>query len=259
MQLKQLIELRGDPFPAPLPLPADELIALLKIHGDVFETIDGKVRFVGEYSPPRISRVKRTIEEIIKPIAVRHSVWPVYHDSDYETAPYCTLYFPEIQIPELKCSIRCPQCRFTRLAVGTKLWPGQVRSSKPVLTVNGEFTIVQSKMVEKFNSELVGQRFRKFDKGGVYYHLLANHHLKELIIRPDESFGSCGTCKKCDHPLYDMFFGPLRYARSAESSDDIVFCEFVESCVFSPKAYRFLTGVGAECSRHNIILFEQEG
>jgi hypothetical protein len=257
METHEMIQLRGAPFPKPLPQPASELIALFKAEGVHFQDEGGVLRFRGAYDPARLPKVNELLSANGLSIDVRRSIWTVYDDQDFRMAPlWLLLGIPEIWISEIDFALTCTVCGRKRIQVNPNVRVQSVATRKPIVNVNGQFTIVRSDVASQIDKDLSGAKLLPFDKQGRYYYLLSTRHLLHLIIRADQTIGFSGQCDKCGLPIFEMFFGPLRYSSEEWKMEDVMHCNFLSCNAYTPKAYDLLRKFEKKVVKDGIILLE---
>lgn len=257
MELHEMIQLRGNPFPKPLPKPASEMIALLKPLGVTFEDEGGVLRFRGQYDPSRLTKIKQLLSQQKLDADVWRSIWAVYDVQDFTIAPlWLLLGIPEIWVSGVDFAETCDVCGRKKFHVDPSVRVQSVDTRKPIVTVNGQFTIVRNDVANRVEKELSGANLPPFDEEGKYRYFLSERSLRHLIVKPDQAIGLDGTCKKCKSPIFEMFFGPLRYASTEWKGEDVIHCDFLSCNAYTPKAYELLRKVEKKVAKDGIILLE---
>ena len=256
MQLRETIELSGIPFPKPLPIQAEILIEFFSQNGFKFEKLDRVLLLNEIYSPNNLSKVKKLIESKGLDLKIDHSIWTEYEDSDFKENPLWILYFPEIWIDGIDFKRVCKICKKRKIIIDFNVRIPIVKSKKPIVTVNGQFTIVKKELKKRIAEELSGARFEPFDETEEYFHLLSRSDLGELINTPDDFFGYNGICPECKLPVFKMFYGSLTYSKSNWNGEDIVSGTFHSGVFFTKKAYKLLKSVEKETIRDSVVILK---
>ncbi|MFN6105081.1 MAG: hypothetical protein ACK5EA_11630 [Planctomycetaceae bacterium] len=258
MTVFEMIQLEGRPFPKPLPVPVDHLLTVLAKYGFRFET-PGNSRVITlreEYRPDRFAKIKHIVDQEMWDISVKRKIWPEYSQADYEMAPLCMVIFPDIFIDEIDFIMICPDCGRKRVKVDMSYRVEQVMSTRPLLSVNGQFKIVSRQVKTAIESTLIGSCFNPFDLEKRYYHLHSLCNVGNLVIHPEEVIGYLGLCTTCGNPKLESLFGPWRYLKSNWSGEDVVNESFLGTCLFSSKAFFFLKELDHTIARDGIALLE---
>lgn len=257
MELHEMIQLRGNPFPKPLPMPASEIIAIFNKQGVTFQDEGGVLRFRGKYVPSTLTRIKQILSEHKLSAEVAHSVWTVYDEYDFTIAPlWLLLGIPEIWVSGIDFAVTCETCGRKRFQVNPEVRVQSVETRKPLLTVNGQFTIVRSDVARRIQKELKGATLIPFDRDGRYQYLLSERRLRRPIVSSDQAIGLKGFCNRCSSPIFEMFFGPLRYASNEWDGPDIVYCDFLSCNAYTPNAYDLLRKIEKNVAKDGIILLQ---
>jgi hypothetical protein len=253
MYLREVIKLEGKPFPEPLPIQPEILTEYFYKNGFEFEILDGVLIFNEIYSPGRLSNLKKLLQAKDLDLEVRHSIWTEYEDEDFEQNPLWILYFPDIFIDEINFDRRCKVCNKRKVVIDLEKRVTRVKSKKPIVAVNGQFTIVRKDLKDKIDKELSGAYFEPFDENEEYFHLLSKNSLGELVNTPDDFIGYNGICPECKLPVFKMFFGTPAYSKSKWNGDDIVSGDFRRELFFTKKAYKLLKSVEKETIRDSVV------
>ncbi|MFC2155798.1 hypothetical protein ACFLRB_04845 [Acidobacteriota bacterium] len=256
MQLREMIRLMGKPFPKPLPIQPEILAEYFSENGFNSEILDGVLLFNEIYSPGRLSEFKKLLQAKDLDLEVRHSIWTEYEDEDFEKNPLWILLFPDFFIDGLDFKNTCKVCNKSTVVVDLDKRVTRVKSKKPIVSVNGQFTIVKKDLKDKMVKELSGLYFEPFDENEEYFHLLSKSSLGELVNTPDDFIGYNGICPKCKLPVFKMFFGSLAFAQSNWNGDDIVSGDFNRGVFFSEKAYQLIKSVEKEVSRDSVVILK---
>lgn len=257
MEIRESICIEGAPFPRPLPVPLDVILRTFSQHGFRFEDMGSNrtTMFSALYDPGRLSQIEKIVEAERWEVKVTQSVWPVFDDQDYEQAPLWVIYFPDLWIDEIDFSSACGECGRKRITVDTRVRVSEVRSKKPLLSVNGQFKIVAARVASAIGGTLSGACFHPFDDQGRYFYLNSERDLGHLIVK-EEVIGYTGPCSQCGRPKFTMFFGPLRFAKSLWQGDDIVHESFHDGYLFTPDAFGLLRTFDRTLKRNGIALLE---
>ena len=137
MELRETISIDGKPFPKPLPRPAGELVELFRRHGYQFRDSKGTLILNEVYSPERWAVVQELAERESLDVAMKHSIWPVYGDEDYEKSPLWVLRFPDIWIDSIKFSTKCLECGRKTVKVDTSRRVPKVKSTASPVDTTG--------------------------------------------------------------------------------------------------------------------------
>jgi hypothetical protein len=256
MMLREMIGIEGKPFPQPLPQPAAELISFFRQHGHHFEDSKGTLILNEIYAPERWSLIQRLVESEALDVTMRHSIWPLFGDDDYEHAPLWVLRFPDIWIDSVRSVLKCEGCgrKITRLNPDHRV-PG-VKWTKPILSVNGHYAVVSAALRDAMCKALLGAVFSAFDEREEYYLLQSRTSLGPLVCKEIDFVNFRGYCSRCGSPLSDMFFGPLRYAQRRWNGDDVVGGAFHRGQLFTRKAYDLLREFEPALTRDGVALLE---
>lgn len=258
MDIRESIRIEGMPFPKPLPVPLELLRRIFSEHGLYFEDMGNKrsVKFTGSYEPTRLSKVQEIVDDQHWDVKVSRTIWPEYDDSDYQRAPLWEVLFPDLWIDEIDFSSTCGECGRKRIVVDTSVRVSEVKSKKPLHSVNGQFKIVSAEVKAAIEESLVGACFLPFDQQERYFYLQAMCNLGPLILHDNEVVAHSGECSKCNLPKFTTLFGPLRYGKSRWSGEDIVHESFHNSCLFTPLAFDLLRTFDQDLSRVGIALLD---
>jgi hypothetical protein len=257
MQLRETITLSGQTLSKPLPRPAEELVELFAKNGFKFENLGDETLLLNEiYSLDRFPKFKELIAKYGLKLKIYHSIWTVYENKDYKQNPLWTLLFPEIFIDGVDFEKKCSLCSKNTVVIDSNKRVHQVKSKKPVVTVNGQFTIVKKELKIKMESELSGTYFEPFDECGEYFHLLAKSSLGDLINTPEDFIEYGGICKECNLPVFKMFFSALKYSKKNWNGDDIVSGAYYEGVFFTETAYKLLKSVEKEVSKYGVVVLK---
>lgn len=256
MQLRETIELSGKPFPKPLPIQPDIMVQFFAENGFTFKHLDRTLLLNEIYSIDRLCQLKKLLEAKGLDLEVDHSIWTEYEEEDFEQNPLWILYFPDIFIDEIDFNRRCKVCNKRRVVIDPEKRVTSVNSKKPILAVNGQFTIVRKDLKDKIDKELSGAYFEPFDENEEYFHLLPKNSLGELINTPDDFIGYNGICPECKLPVFKMFFGTPAYSKSKWNGDDIVSGDFRRELFFTKKAYKLLKSVEKETIRDSVVILK---
>jgi hypothetical protein len=256
MKLRETITLSNKVFPKPLPLPAGDIINFFDSNGLKFKDHGRTLLLNEEFSSMRLSIVQKFIKDQGWDLKIDHSIWTVYEDKDYEQNPLWTLLFPEIRIDGVDFERKCKICSKSTVVVDSNKRVPKVKSKKPIVIVNGQFTIVKKELKIKMESELSGTYFEPFDECGEYFHLLAKSHLCDLVNTPDDFIEYGGICKECNLPVFKMFFSALKYSKANWNGDDVVSGAFHSGVFFTEKAFTLLKSVEKETIRYGVVILK---
>lgn len=256
MYLRETIELSGIPFPKPLPIQAEILNEFFSQNGFKFEKLERVLLLNEIYSPHNLSKIKNLIELKGLDLKIDHSIWTEYEDNDFKENPLWILYFPDIWIEGMDFKRVCKICQKRKIIIDLKKRIPKVKSRKPILSVNGQFTIVKKELKKKIEEELSGALFEPFDEREEYFHLFSRSNLGELINAPDDFLEYNGICPECKLPRFKMFFGSLAYAKSDWNGDDIVSGAFHEGVFFTEKAYNLLKSAEKDVARDSVVILK---
>jgi hypothetical protein len=256
MQLRETIELSGKPFPKPLPIQADIMVQFFAKTGFIFKHLDRTLLLNEIYSPDRLSQLKKLLEAKGLYLEIDHSIWTEYEDEDFEQHPLWILLFPDIFIDEIDFEKTCKTCNKKNVCIDTNKKVPFVNSKKPIVSVNGDFTIVRKDLKKKMEIELKGANFEPFDEKGEYFYLLSKGNLGELVNSSDDFIGYNGICPECNQPIFKMFFGAFKYSKSNWNGDDIVSGSFHSVRFYTKKAYQLLKSVEKELSRYGVVILK---
>lgn len=256
MQVRETIELSGKPFPKPLPIQADIMVEFFAKNGFIFKHLDRTLLQNEIYSRDRISQLKKLLEAKGFDLEVDHSIWTEYEDEDFEQHPLWILLFPDIFIDEIDFEKTCKVCNKITICIDTNKKVPFIKSIKPIVAVNGQFTIVRKDLKKKMEIELIGSNFEPFDEKGEYFYLLSKRNLGELVNSSGDFIGYNGICSDCNLPIFKMFFGAQAYAKSNWNGDDIVSGAFHSSLFYTKKAYQLLKSVEKKVSRYGVAILK---
>jgi len=258
VEIRQAIRIAGNPFPKPLPLPLEVIQNKLAQHGFLFADMgNNRVTTLEElYVPHRLSEIEKIVEAEQWDVKVTRSVWPVFDDRDFQLAPLWSVYFTDLWIDEIDFSSVCDECGRKRIHLNTCTQVSEVKSRKPLLSVNGQIVIVAAKVKAAIDESLLGACFHPFDEQERYFYLGAEGDVGPLVIRENEVIDYQGNCSRCLLPKFKTYFGPLRYAKTFWSGEDIVRESFHDGYLFTPKAYNLLRKFDQTLSRGGIALLE---
>lgn len=256
MKFKESIKLQARSMLDSFSLSSDQL-EMLQASGFSFKQVGSAVLMEATYSPSNIEAITSFVKSHDVDAEIRHSVWPEFDVEDYTNSPLWILRFPELWIDGIDFRTTCHNCGATCVVVDPATKVASVNSKgKPLLTVNGQFTIVREDISLLIQAKLAGAKFAPFDVAGKYLYLLSSTRLSPLLVHPDEVIGFEGICTGCKSPRCDMYFGPLRYSSASWSGDDIVFAEFHDANVYSPGAAEVLMKLERGAVRDGIVLLE---
>jgi len=258
MEIRETIRIEGTPFPKPLPVPVDLLRRTLSEHGFLFED-RGSTRTIvlsGLYVPERLGQIQQIVESMKWSVRVTRSLWPAFDNKDYERSPLWVINFTDIWVDEVDFALTCNECGRKRVEVDTSIRVSEVKSNKPLHSVNGQVKIVSADVRLAIAGSLVGARFYPFDYQERYFYLCADRDLGPLIIRGEEVIGYAGDCPRCKVPRFNTYFGPLRFARACWHGDDIVHESLHNGCLFTPKAFDLLRTFDRSLSRGGVVFLE---
>ena len=156
----------------------------------------------------------------------------------------------------INCEYICSACKKKSIKLNYNVRVSRIKASKPIVTINGQFSIVNKKLKEIIEENLNGGWFYPFDEENKYYYLSSNTHLGNILLKKEETINLGEKCTECGIPKFDMFFGPLRYSAKNWNDEDIVRGEFYDNVLFSKKAYNLLKEFEKEIQRNDIVLLE---
>ena len=258
VRIMETIRIEGAPFPAPLPLPIEELLNVMASHGYQFED-DGNGRsahLTGDFDQFRFNDLKDAVEKNGWSVAVKRNVWPEYADSDYDSAPLWEIAFPDVRIKGSQRTSRCSECGFACRDHLADEATESVPSDKPLLSVNGRCEIVSAHAASILAARLTGVLFEPFDRRGDYLRLSARSSLGQLVADERETIGLSGKCHTCGRPLFQIIGGPMHFARSRWNGDDVVREEFFQGIVVTPRAFDLFREIDKRVSRLGIVLLD---
>jgi hypothetical protein len=258
MKAFERIELEGRPFPQPLPMPSKLLLEKLASYGYRFNDL-GNNRVISldeNYEPSCLGAIQRIVDHEGWDVTVSQTVWTEFSDHDFELAPLWQTYFPDCWIDDIDFSVVCPGCKRELIDIDTNRRVEHVKSSRPLLSVNGQFMIVSAEVKAQMESSLVGSSFYPFDHQDRYFYLRSRSVLSPLLVRDDEALDAKGTCADCQRPMFRIFFGPLRFPKTCWSGEDVVVESFHNSCLFTPKAFRLLKTFNRRLIRAGLAFLE---
>ena len=258
MRIREKIRIEGMPFPAPLPLPVADLLAVMMTHGHQFEAGGNSrsIQLIDDFEQLRFENVKNIVNENGWCVAVKRNVWPEYFDSDYTAAPLWEIAFPDIRITGGDHPSRCAECGFSyrdRLADEA---PESVPSDKPLLSVNGRCEIISTRVTGVLAADLIGLVLEPFDGRGDYFRLSARSSLGQLIADERETIGLSGTCSTCGRPVFETLCGPMHFDRLRWNGDDVVREEFFQGVVVTPKAFELFHDIDNEVTRLGVVVLD---
>jgi len=248
---------KGSPFPEPLPMSTHSLIENLREDGFNFDELSPtSIKLDGIYSPGLFDEIQQIIDSKGLAVKVTRQFWNVWSDEDYNQAPLWNTHFPDLWIDEIDFASTCDECGRKRIEVDTSIRVPEVKSKKPLHSVNGQFKIVSAEVKSAIANSLVGACFYPFDQQERYFYLGARCNLGPLVIHDDEVIGYTGDCPRCKLPKFTTFFGPLRYAGSRWSGEDVVQESFHDGFLFTPRAFELLRTFDRGLSRDGIALLD---
>ena len=256
MHLREVIKLEGKPFPNPLPIQPEILVEYFSKNGFTFEILDQVLLFNEIYAPGRLSKLNKLLEAKNLDLKVRHSIWTEYDEEDFERHPLWILYFPDIFIDGIDFDKSCKICDKRTVEIDLDKRVKSVKSKKPIVSVNGQFTIVRKDLKDRMDKELSGTHFEPFDENKEYFHLLSKSNLGELVNTSEDFIDYNGICSECKLPLFKMFFGSLTYAKSKWNGDDIASGDFHSGVFFTKKAYKLLKSVEEDIIKEGIVILK---
>ncbi len=258
MKLKETIKLRENPFPSPFSVKAEMLVEYFAHYGFKFEILDeGTIMLHDFYIPERFVKVKKLIDEKGLDLKIYHSIYPKYEEKDYKENPLWVILFSDIFINGIDFNITCKVCNKKRVLIDLSQKVPIVKSKKPIVSVNGQFTIVKNELKVKMETELSGAHFEFFDEQGEYFYLMARSKLGNLINTPDDFLEYGGTCPECNFPIFKMFYAPKKYSKLNWNGDDIVNSEFqVGKILFTGAAFKLLKKVDRTATRDGVVILE---
>jgi hypothetical protein len=252
------IELAGRPFPQPLPMRSSLLLENLASYGYLFKDWgNNRSIFLDDtYEPSRREAIQRIVDHEGWDVSVSQTVWTELSDHDFELAPLWHTYFPDCWIDEIDFTAICRSCKREWIDIDTHRRVDHIKSSKPLLSVNGQFEIVSAEVKAQMESSLVGAAFYPFDQQGRYFYLRSQSVLSPVLVRGDEVLDYNGTCGDCQRPMFRIFFGPLRFPKTCWSGEDVVVESFHNSCLLTPKAFRLLKTFNRRLIRAGLAFLE---
>jgi hypothetical protein len=240
MQFQEMIRIEAEPFPKDLPRPGKELVSLFQSLGFSFSDEGRTIVLRDIYDPDRLELVKRLITENELDVVARRSVWSTFDEQDYGNAPLWVLLFPGVWADEVDFSKVCGFCGIKNVIVDPSVRIERLDAkNKPIVTVNGQFTVVRDDLCRLIENELSGAIFSTFDYICNYYYFMASNHLSPLIIHPSEVISNNGICPKCSTPRFENYFGPLRFPATSWQGHDVARAEFRDANVYTPRAAKF--------------------
>jgi hypothetical protein len=256
MKIRERIELSGTPFPNPLPKPAEEIINYFNQYGYIFDDHGRYLVLDQLYSRNRYDQILELIKANNLDVKTRHSIWPIYEEKDFEKADLLTLLFPDLWVDEINFENVCSTCKKKNIKFNYDVRVSSVNTSKPIVTINGQFSIVNKTLKKAMEEDLKGGKFYPFDEEDKYFYLSSNTHLGSILMKSEETINLGDRCSECGTPKFDMFFGPLRYSAKNWNDEDIVRGEFYDNVLFSHKAYDLLKKFEKEIQRNDIVILE---
>lgn len=254
MKTFEQITVRGHPFPASLPLAADQMIAIFRSHGADFVKDGMVLLYRGHFERERLENVRNAIEAHGLSANATRVVWSEYDDEDYKVAALCLLGGkPEIWIDSIDVTLTCTKCGRKRSHIKPDMQVDRVETDKPIVSVNGQFTIVRDDVARRISNELRGARMPPFDTEGRYRYLLPERSLGKLIVGADNAIEPNGSCASCGTPLFETLLGPWTYSRSEYHGEDIVGCEVLDGNAYSRRAFDFFKAVERRIVRGDIV------
>lgn len=259
MEIWQRISINGPgyPFSKKLPISSDAVIRTMQRYGFDFEEFgENKLNYDAQYKPEVFEEVQQIVFSEKWDVVVTRQFWHVWNDDDYNQAPLWNTHFPDLWIDEIDFASTCDECGRKRIKVDTNIRVSEVKSKKPLHSVNGQFKIVSAEVKSAIANSLVGACFYPFDQQEQYFYLGAMCNLGPLVIHDDEVIGYTGDCPRCKLPKFTTFFGPLRYAGSRWSGEDVVQESFHDGFLFTPRAFELLRTFDRGLGRDGIALLE---
>ena len=256
MKFKESIKLQSRSMLDSFSLSSDEL-RLLQALGFGFSQLGSAVAMEATYNPSNIEAIRSFVASHAVNAEIRHSIWPEFDDEDYIKAKLWVLLFPEVWIDGIDFRVQCDKCGAKRTVVDPTIKvPSIEAKSKPVVTVNGQFTIIREDISKTIQTNLTGATFAPFDVAGKYLYFLSSRRLSPISVHRNEIIGIHGTCDACNSPKCDMYFGPLRFPSASWNGDDIVFAEFRDANVYTPKAAEVFSKLERKTVRDGVVLFD---
>ncbi len=256
MQFREMIAVDGKTLGESLPVRPKKLVSLFRRHGFEFADLNGRLVLNQPYSPERWGALQKVIDAAALDVGTEHSIWPVYDENDYAASPLWMLIFPDIFIDNVSCLKKCERCGREGIKVDPAARVGKVKSKKATLAVNGSCEIVSAAAKAAIEADLAGAVFTPFDEQDSYFLIRSRMDLGPLVLREEEFLNLRGTCQQCGDPMFDIFFGPLRYPRTRWNGDDIVGSHFAIGNLYSPKAYRVLKSLEPSIMRMAPVVLE---
>lgn len=256
VKYQELLDLNPKPS-MELARPAEELIVLFQQHGHSFAVEGSGLRFLGPYEPGRLAAVTSVLSKHDLDLQIAHSIWPIYENEDYAKAPLWIVRFPPIWMDGIVRSVVCEACGKKQFFTNPDLIVAKVPGKKAIANISGRCDIVRENLRTAIEEALTGVVFSAFDTAGQYCCLSSAVRLSTLIAREDEVLNYRGICPKCSVPQFDMYFGPLRFARNGWNGEDVVWCDFpIAGLVFTPKAFNLFRKFEKGTKRDGIVLLE---
>jgi len=221
-----------------------------------FKQTEFSLILLDTYSPKRIDDVRRIVKSSGLNPKIYHSVFPEFDESDYSHAHLLELLFPDVWIKEdVEFSYKCKECGKSKRKIGYNPEIKKISSRKKIAMLEGIRMIV-SKDVKTaiIDSGLTGCEFAPADP--TFFYLVPVSKLGKPIMRKSEVRNLKGNCIKCDSPLFDVHFGPLRFYRNDWNGDDFVLSEYLDEILFSQKAYQFLKNYERKISKGDPVYLE---
>lgn len=236
----------------------DTFLSKLQECGHTFEDVGNNrsIKLDELFKPERLSEIEQIVKKENWPVEINRSVWTVYDDQDYESAPLWALAFTDIWIDAVDFSSKCSVCGREHIKGDSDVQVPSVKSKRPILYVNGQFVIVDNVARDAIEAQLTGVHFLPFDEKGQYHYLLADIDLGSLVIKDDEVIGYSGDCPECGLPLFKTLFGPTRYDKHQWSGQDIVSESFHRQLLFIQKAFKVLKAIDSKTRRIALALLE---
>lgn len=205
-------------------------------------------------SPGFFENIKKIIKIINFNLKLNRFIDIEYSKEDWESAELIRILFPEAWLNDKSFETTCKKCGKKKIEVDTGYQISSFNSNKPIICINGEFTVVNKQTKNKIiQTGYKGALFTAFDKSGNYFHLSARSSITGLIIKEDEVLNYKGICPKCGKHDYDMILGPTRYPKSNWNGDDFVIDEFMGQILVSKKTYDQLKKIDKKIERDEPI------
>jgi hypothetical protein len=210
----------------------------------------------GSYELGRYERLLAQVHAVGSEPRVFRSVGSEFEDADFIDAELLGLSFAELDVMGFYEKSKCESCGRRPVVRDFTKRVARVKTKHKVVMVGVWALVVHRSVKQSVEGALRGGVFHPFDQAGEYYYLTAARELEQQVIRAEDGINIRNACPSCGRIEYDVFFGPLRYRREGWNGDDVSYSYFMDTLVFTQRAYELLLSFEHTVKRSEPVVLE---